>query len=137
MLKLCLGSLLLTCALMAQSDEAAARVPLENYLKGHATGNGEFMKKAFFPDARMTYVNQGKLMVVPIGDYIARFSGKPPADEAQRKRHIESVKLTGNAGVGTIVLDYPDSKFVDYMTLLKVDGEWKIISKSFHREAKK
>jgi hypothetical protein len=39
--------------------------------------------------------------------------------------------------VARIVLDYPTVKFVDYMTLLKIDGEWKIINKSFYAEPKK
>ena len=65
-----------------------------------------------------------------------RFTGSPAPDEAQRKRWIESVKITGNAGVGVIALDYPTVKFTDYMSLLKVDGEWKIINKTFYAEPK-
>ncbi len=30
-----------------------------------------------------------------------------------------------------LVLDYPEVKFTDYMSLLKVDGEWKIVNKIF------
>jgi len=33
-------------------------------------------------------------------------------------------------------LDYPAVKFTDYMTLLKIDGEWKIINKTFYADAK-
>ncbi|MDX2040383.1 MAG: nuclear transport factor 2 family protein [Acidobacteriota bacterium] len=121
----------------AQSaEETAARVPLENYLKGHATGDGEFMKKAFHADAKLFWYRDGKLNQRTSGEYIAGFSGKPAADEAQRKRWIESVKITGNAGVGIIVLDYPAAKFTDFMSLLKIDGEWKIINKTFYSEPK-
>jgi hypothetical protein len=35
-----------------------------------------------------------------------------------------------------IELDYPTVRFVDYMSLLKVDNEWRIIAKIFHREDK-
>ncbi|HEV2666973.1 MAG TPA: nuclear transport factor 2 family protein [Blastocatellia bacterium] len=35
-----------------------------------------------------------------------------------------------------MVLDYPTVKFTDYMALLKVDGEWKIINKTFYAEPK-
>ncbi len=121
----------------AQSaEETAARVPLENYLKGHATGDGEFMKKAFHPEAKLFWYRDGKLNQRTSADYIAGMAGKPAADEAQRKRWIESVKITGNAGVGVIVLDYPSAKLTDYMSLLKVDGEWKIINKTFTSEPK-
>lgn len=120
----------------ANAEEAAARVPLENYLKGHATGEGEYFKKAFHPEAKLFWYRDGKLMTRTSAEYIAGATGKPAADEAQRKRWIESVKITGNAGIAVIVLDYPTTKFVDYMSLLKVDGEWKIINKTFYAEPK-
>ena len=118
------------------TDEAAARVPLENYLKGHATGDGEYMRKAFHPDAKVFSYRDGKLNQLTSLEFAARFTGKPAPDEAQRKRWIESIRITGNAGIGVIVLDYPQTKFVDYMSLLKVDGEWKIINKTFYAEPK-
>lgn len=120
----------------ASAEEAAARVPLENYLKGHATGEGEHFKKAFHPEAKLFWYRDGKLMTRTSAEYIAGASGKPAADEAQRKRWIESVKVTGNAGFGVVVLDYPQTRFVDYMSLLKVDGEWKIVNKTFYAEPK-
>ena len=65
--------------------------------------------------------------------------GKPAADEASgvRKRRIESVDVTGNAATGKIVLDYPDAYIVDYMSLVKSKGEWKIVNKIFMTEMKK
>jgi Putative lumazine-binding len=131
------GTLLTVLAQQATSqEEAAARVPLENYLKGHATGDAEYFKKAFHPESKLFWYRDGKLMTRTSAEYIAGASGKPAADEAQRKRWIESIKITGNAGIGVIVLDYPTTKFVDYMSLLKVDSEWKIINKTFYAEPK-
>jgi len=143
-----LFSLLLAMALLAglvltvlaqpssNAEDAAARVPLENYLKGHATGEAEYFKKAFHPEAKLFWYRDGKLMTRTSAEYIAGAGGKPAPDEANRKRWIESVKITGNAGIAVIVLDYPTVKFVDYMSLLKIDGEWKIINKTFYSEPK-
>lgn len=117
-------------------DEAAARVPLENYLKGHATGNPEFMKKAFHTEGKLIFIRDGKFSTRTFEEYIAGMNGKPAADEANRKRYIESVDVAGNAAVGKIILDYPTVRFVDFMTLLKIDGEWKIVNKSFYAEPK-
>jgi hypothetical protein len=33
-----------------------------------------------------------------------------------------------------IELSYPTVHFVDYLSLLKVDGRWTIVNKIFHRE---
>jgi hypothetical protein len=117
-------------------EEAAARVPLEHYLNAQATGNPEFIRKAFFSEARIMAFRDGKLLNLSVEEFASRFNGKPAADEAQRKRRIDSLDITGNAAVARIVLDYPTVKFTDYMSLLKIDGEWKIVNKSFHGEAK-
>lgn len=122
--------------LMNKAEIEAARIPLENYLKGHATGNPEFMRKAFHTEGKLIFIRDGKYTTRTFEEYIAGMSGKPAEDEAKRKRWIESVEVSGNAAVGKIILDYPTVKFVDYMSMLKIDGEWKIINKSFHAEPK-
>ena len=133
-------ALILTASALAAvaqtSEKDAARVPLENYVKGHATGDGEFMKKAFHTEGTLIFVRDGKYTTRSFAEYIAGFNGKPAADEANRKRSIEMVEVSGNAGVGKIVLDYPTTRFVDYMSLLKIDGEWKIVTKIFYAEPK-
>ena len=121
----------------AQTNEKdAVRVPLENYLKGHATGDGEYMRKAFHAEGNLIFIRDGKYTTRSFADYIAGFTGKPAADESQRKRSIESIDVSGNAASAKIILDYPATRFVDYMSLLKVDGEWKIVNKIFYAEPK-
>jgi hypothetical protein len=118
------------------SEEAAVRVPIENYFKGHATGDGEYFRKAFHPEAKLFFIRDGKFATLTLEEFIKRASGNPPADEAQRKRHIESINITGNAAIVVVKLNYPTVNFTDYMSLLKVDGEWKIVNKTFYAEQK-
>ena len=130
------ASVLLKVASAESSEAVAARVPLENYIQGHVTGNGDFMRKAFHTEAKVMAFRDGKLTNLTTEEFASRFNGKPAADEAQRKRRIESVEITGNAGVAKIVLDYPTVTFTDYMSLLKVGDEWKIVNKVFYAEPK-
>lgn len=115
-------------------DEAAVRRALEHYLSGHATAEAGHMEAAFHPDAMLFWVQDGELRRRSSADYIAGFTGRPAADEARRRRWIESVDIAGTAASGKIVLEYPSGRFVDYMSLLKIDGEWRIVNKIFHRE---
>lgn len=119
-----------------QSDEAAARVPLENYLKGHATGDGAFMRLAFHPDAKICATTKGTWTCRTAEEFAGFFRGTPAPDEAQRKRTIESITLTGDVGVAKIILDYPTVKFTDYMSLARINGEWKIYNKVYFAEPK-
>jgi hypothetical protein len=55
----------------AEAEKAAARVPLENYLRGHATGDAEFMRKAFHTDGSLIFIRDGKYTTRSFADYIA------------------------------------------------------------------
>ena len=120
-------------AAMAE-EEAAVRATLEHYLQGHATGDGSHMRIAFHPEAKLWWVRDGKLATRPSEEYAAGFSGNPADDEARRRRWIERIDIAGNAAIGKVVLDYPTMKAVDYMSMLKIDGEWKIVAKTFMAE---
>ena len=50
-----------------------------------------------------------------------------------RRRWSEMVDVTGDVAVAKVVLDYPNARFTDYFALLKVDGEWRVMTKIFHR----
>jgi hypothetical protein len=121
------------------ADEAAVRAVLDHYIQGHATGDGAHMRLAFHPAARLFWSSADTLATRTSEEYIARMPGTPAADEGTgvRKRRIEHVDVTGNAAIGKVVLDYPDAHIVDYMSLVKTNGEWKIINKIFMTEMKK
>ena len=121
------------------ADEAAVRATLDHYIQGHATGDPAHMQIAFHPAARLFWSSADTLATRTSAEYIARMGGRPAADEASgvRKRSIASVDVTGNAAIGKIILDYPEAYIVDYMSLVKTDGQWKIINKIFMTEMKK
>ena len=118
-------------------DEAGVRQAIDYYFQGHATGNGEHFKKAFHTEAKLFWIRDGQFSQRTSAEYIAGASGKPAPDEDKRKRSIESIDITGNAAVAKVVLDYPQVRFTDYMSLLKINGEWKIVNKTFVAEPKK
>jgi hypothetical protein len=117
-------------------EEAGIRAALEHYLQGHATGDGAHMRLAFHPVAHLFWSTADTLAQRTGEAYAAGFAGRPADDEAQRRRRIVSIDRTGNAAMAKIELDYPAVRFTDYMSLLKVNGEWKIVNKIFHREPK-
>lgn len=129
-----LALVLLACAPASaqESEEAGVRAAIEHYLQGHATGQGEHFRKAFHADAKLFFIREGKLTQWTAEEYISRASGKPAPDEAQRKRRVDSIDITGDAAVVKLTLDYPNVVFTDYMSMLKVDGQWKIMNKTFH-----
>ena len=136
MLAAAAGAATVTSLRSQGSEEAAVRRALDHYLQAHATGDGAHARMAFWPSANL-YWSRGDSMNIRSSEaYASGFSGKPAADEAQRKRRIVSVNVNGSAAIATIELDYPQTRFIDYMSLLKIKGEWRIAAKVFDAQAK-
>jgi Putative lumazine-binding len=123
-------------AFAENAELEAAKLPLQNYIRAHETGNADFVRKAFTSDAKIVGYINGHLIAWNVEQYAGRFTGKAANDEAQRKRSFEILDITGDAAVAKVMLDYPSIKFVDYMALLKIEGEWKITHKSFNAQPK-
>ena len=121
----------------ASSEEAAVRAAIEHYFRGHATGDGAHFRKVFHPDSKLFFNRDGKFSQRTSEEYIAGAKGTPAPDEAQRKRTVELIDISGDAAMAKLKLEYPDVTFIDYMSLLKVDGEWKIVNKTFYADRKK
>ena len=113
------------------SDTAEVRAVLESYFRGQATGDGSHMRPIFQPSASLYWIREGKYTERPSSDWIASYTGKPAADEAERKRRIASLDITGNAAAAKLVSDYPTAVVTDYMSLLKTESGWKVVAKTF------
>ncbi len=127
-----------TFAQTADAEQSMVRIPLENYIRAHATGDSSNLGKSFYPEAKIQGIrpDNGKLVSFKFEDYVKTFPGKSAAAETMRKRRIESVEITKNAAIAKLVFDYPTVKITDYMLLLKIDGEWKIVNKIAQGETK-
>lgn len=116
----------------AQREREAVSAALQHYLQAHATGDGSHHRKVFHPEARLFWVRDGKLTTRTSEEYIAGAPGSPAEDEARRSRRVTMIDVTGDAAVARVVLDYPGALITDYMSLLEIDGEWRIVNKIFH-----
>ena len=131
-------ALLLSLAtLVAQADtasEAAVRRTIEqHYFAAHATGSGEPLRGVFVEDGRMFWAADGQLRSRTSTEYINGFTGGPAPDEAQRRRRILAVDVSGDVAVVKAELDYPQVRLVDYFILVRSASDWKIVSKAFQR----
>lgn len=118
------------------NDEAAIRAVIEQYFKSHATGDGQYIRSVFHPDLKMMFVRDNAFMMRTREEYVSGFNGKPADDEAQRKRSVLLIDITGNAAMAKLTLDYPKVTLTDYFALLKINGEWKVVNKIFNAEPK-
>lgn len=113
----------------SSAEEAGVRACLENYM----SGDGSRMEKAFHPSATMKYIDyeRGSFQDVPIADFIARI--KAQTVKRDRKVAIVGLNIEGTAAQAKIRLEIDTVLMYDYLSLLKINGEWKIVSKIYAR----
>ena len=120
------------------ADEAAIRQTVQYYFDGGKNRDSLTLRKAFHPEARMLFARDGKLVLVPIGEYITRVGSErlKPGEVDSTERRVVSVDVVGDAAVAKLELKRPSALLTDYMSLLKVDGRWLIVNKIFTRETR-
>jgi hypothetical protein len=137
---LIMAALVLPSVTFAQATnpkEKAVRAAVEHYFQGHATGDGSHFAKVFHPDSKLFWIGaDGRVMQRTSAEYIKGASGKPAADEAQRKRRIVSIDITGNVAMVKVELDYPATKFIDYFSMVEAEGAWLIVNKTYVAQRK-
>lgn len=113
------------------SDYARIEQTLHYYLDGGTNNDFETLRRAFHPSATMRFIGGDGYTDVNVLDYFGeRMRPGPKQDRATR---VVSIDVSGDAASARLEIEYPTFTFVDYMTLLEIDGEWLIVSKVFHR----
>lgn len=118
---------------LTHPEDAAVRIPVEAYLRGHETGDAESFRRAFAKDARLWWVRDGQVATRTADEYITAVSGRRATDHRHRRRLVK-LEISGETAVATIEMDYPGVRLTDQLTLQKQGDEWKITVKSFSSE---
>ena len=127
-------SLLPFTAIAQSSDHKAVDAVMKKFMSAYITADNTLATEVFRKDGVMIgySVARGSELLTRTGEQFAEgFNGKPAADEAKRKRSYEIVDMAENLAAVRVMLDYPGWRGVDYVVLLKVDGKWMIMSKSW------
>ena len=107
---------------------------VQHYIDGAKSGKGDDMKPAFHEDATIFGYAGADLFAGPIQQLFAWNDGNGPATGLQAR--IASIDLIDTVATVRLELDnWTGHRYTDMFTLLKVDGEWKIMNKVFHLHA--
>jgi hypothetical protein len=116
----------------AVSDYDAICKTVQLYIDGCAKGDAAKLKQGFHEDARMFGSLAGARYDVPI-QALFDMSDGAPADTGNYRGRIVSVNQTGDAATATVAEDgfWGSVSFIDYFSLTRIDGNWKIVCKLF------
>ena len=104
---------------------------IQPYIDGAKSGRGDDMKPAFHEDATIFGYAGDDLFAGPIQRLYDWNDDNGPATELQAR--IATIDVVGTVATVRLELEnWSGHRYTDKFTLLKVDGEWKILNKVFH-----
>jgi hypothetical protein len=114
-----------------KDKDTEVRQVVQTYLHGLKFNDVASFKKAFWPDAKLFFVKKdGQLGQLTQAQWYEGFV-KSAGQEEKGELQITDVDVTDNAASVKVKEDYPDSVYIDYLSLLKINGEWKIVNKIY------
>ena len=115
----------------AGNETAVGTVQL--YIDGVGAGDAAKLEQAFHPDARMYGAVDGQRYDVPISEMITMIAAQPADTDGSFGASVVDVAEEGDAAVVTIEEHgfWGVLSFVDYFSLARIDGSWKIVNKTF------
>ncbi len=114
----------------AQSDLELIAATLMDYIEGTANGEPDRVSRAFHSELNLYSITNDSLKVWYGQNYIG---GIKEGKKSNRIGRIVSIDFENDASMAKIEILMPDAKriYTDYLMLLKYEGNWKIIHKSY------
>jgi hypothetical protein len=112
-------------------QDSAVRVVVQGYLHGLKFNDTTSFQSAFWPRALLLFVQRdGTLGQLTQAAWYQMFAGSAGKEEAGDLR-IATVDITDDAASVKVVESYPQSVYTDYLNLLRIDGQWRIVNKIY------
>ena len=119
---------------VSTQDEDAVTAVIHRYIEGYINASEQLLRDVFATDAVMNGYVGDRLVAGTPEPFIQRVISEPSlkSQGLELKYEIEQCAVTGNAAA-VVLHEYKFGafNFTDYMHLLKRDGDWKIVSKTF------
>ena len=106
---------------------------MKTRLEGESSGDVAKLKAVFHADARMFGQAEGQRYDIPISEYFDFAASAPANSEGNYRARVLSVEQTGDAAIVVAVEEncWGSVSFIDYFSLSRIAGEWKIVNKTF------
>ena len=115
------------------SEYDAVITTANQYVEGLRVGSAEGVAQAFHKDAVMYGYTNGELLGGPIRNLFDFVQKNGSAPEITTRLDILAITPTPAVVRVDMENDAIGADYNDYLTLIKIDGAWKVIAKVYHQ----
>jgi pimeloyl-ACP methyl ester carboxylesterase len=111
-----------------ENDYEIAEKTITNYFEGRKNANLSQLKNAFSENANLYTIQNDTTLAIPVSTYLNKVQIE---GILQGETKIIDGDITGNIACYKTSFIYSDKSYIDYLTLVKMQNEWKISCKTF------
>lgn len=121
----------LTGKVGVEEEKHLLLLTLNDYLQGRPVKDIERLRGAFYSDAHIRTIIEGKLVQWTLPQYLDLVA-QATLQECQPE--LLSYSWDGDTGSAHVQLTFATFRFIDRFNLIKLDGKWLIVDKISYRE---
>ncbi|MXN44995.1 DUF4440 domain-containing protein [Shinella kummerowiae] len=107
---------------------------LQDYFDALYFCDVETLERVFHPQAIYATADETPLLYRTMAEYVPVVAARqsPASRNEARRDHIDAIDIAGdNTAVARVRCSIGSRDFVDFLTLVRTDGQWRIIAKVF------
>ncbi len=119
-----------------KSDIADVEAVVRLYLEALHEGDTGTLGRVFAPDSALYAAVDGEATALAVGPWLDRVRNRKSARDSgfESRNAILSIETEGDMAMAKVTSAFPPKRFVDYLSLVRTAGGWRIVAKAYHAE---
>jgi hypothetical protein len=112
--------------------QAIQEAILAYYHEGHAKYDPELYAQILHPEWRFFLLEQSELKIVDREEFVSWYAPEKRNPELEWKTEFYNIDVTDNLAAVKLRIENQRVKYIDYLSMMKIQGQWWIVHKLSH-----
>jgi len=118
---------------MSTSEKETIREAIMRYYHdGHAKYDPAHYEQILHPEWKFFLIEEGDLRIVDRDEFCEWYHPDNVRPELEWKTEFFSIDVTGDIAAVKLSIEHQNIKYIDYLNLMKIKGQWWIVHKLSH-----
>lgn len=119
-----------------RSNIAEVEAVVRLYLEALHEGDVDTLGRVFAPDSALYASADGEATTLAIRPWLDRVRNRKSARDSgfESRNRVLSIETEGDMAMAKVTSAFPPKRFVDYLSLIRTTGGWRIAAKTYHAE---
>lgn len=117
-----------------KEEKEAIAATVQLYFDGMMERNKAKLEEAFIPEARLIGYRGENFTVTTFEDWANGTAKGEKRDPSKFENRLFDIEIKGYTALAKTELFWPGIYYYDFLTLIKKDGKWKIVHKTWYEE---